>query len=64
MTNLTLFHEIHSFHWSVPGILAPVHVLETVRADLSAVQADEVQSPPGIHVLFDLGQVIPHPRRN
>ena len=64
VTNLTLFHEIHSFHWTVSDLLAVVNMLKTIRADLSAVQADEVQSPPGVHVLFNLGQVIPHPTRN
>ena len=64
VTNFTLFHEIHSFHWAVSDLLAVVDMLKTVRSDLSAVQADEVQSPPGVHVLFNLGQVIPHPRRN
>ena len=64
MTNLTLFHEIHSFHWTVSDLLAAVDMLKTVRSDLPAFQADEVQSPPGVHVLFDLGQVIPHPRKN
>ena len=54
VTNLTLFHEIHSFHWTVSDLLAVVNMLKTIRADLSAVQADEVQSPPGVHVLFNL----------
>ena len=64
VTNLTLLHKIHSFHGAVPDLLAVVDMLKTIRADLSAVQVDEVQSPPGVHVLFNLGQVIPHPRRN
>ena len=64
MTNLTLLHEVNSFHWSVPDLLAVMDMFKSVRADLSAVQADEIQSPPGIHVLFNFGQVTPHPRRN
>ena len=64
MTNLTLLHKVNSLHWSVSDLLAVMDMFKSVRADLPAVQADEVQSPPGVHVLFNLGQVIPHPTRN
>ena len=64
MTNLTLLHKVNSLHWSVSDLLAIMDMFKSVRADLPTVQADEIQSPPGIHVLFNFGQVTPHPRRN
>ena len=64
ITNLTLLHKVNSLHWSVPDLLAIMDMFKSVRADLPAVQADEIQSLPGIHVLFNFGQVTPHPRRN
>ena len=64
MTNLTLLHEIDSLHWSVSGLLAIMDMFKSVGADLPAVQADKIQSLPGVHVLFNFGQVTPQPRRN
>ena len=64
MTNLTLLHEIDGLHQSVPDFLAPVCMLKAVGTHLATIQANEIQSPSGVHVLFDFRQVTPHPRRN
>ena len=60
MTNLTLLHKVDSLHGSVSGLLAIMDMFESVGADLPTVQADKIQSPPGVHVLFNFGQVTPH----
>ena len=64
VAGLTLFQKVDCLHWSVPDFLAPVDVFKALCAKLAAVQADEVESTPGIHVFLDVRQVTPHSRRN
>ena len=64
VAGLTLFQKVDRLHRSVPDFLAPVDVFKALCANLAAVQADEVESTPGIHVFLDVRQVAPHSRRN
>ena len=64
VTDLTLLYKIDGLHRLVSDFLTSVCVLEAVWPDLATVQANEIQSLSGVHVLFNFGQVTPHPRRN
>ena len=64
VAGLTLFQKVDHLHRSVPDFLAPVDVFKALCTNLATVQADEVESTPGIHVFLNVQQVTPHSRRN